>query len=56
MQLDRLHQNRVRVSEVSKLPLKLISPFHAMEKIIAKPIHNNQQRRRDVGKLRLFVS
>ncbi len=55
MQLDRLHQNRVRVSEVLKLPLNLISPFHAMEKVIAKPIYNDQQRGRDVGKFRRFI-
>ena len=55
MQLDRLHKNRVGMTEILKLAADFVGPLHTVKEIVPKAIHDDQQRGRDLGKVRSAV-
>ena len=55
MQLDRLHKNRVGMTEILELAVNFVGPLHTVKEIVPKAIHYDQQRSRDLSKARRVV-
>ena len=51
MQLDRLHKNRVGMTEILELAVNFVGPLHTVKEIVPKAIHYDQQRSRDLSKV-----